>query len=301
MVTAPIPIDQVAALRSRSSVLHGWLSRFSIEASPGQVRKAVGIDAWLPRGTEVYVPSLSAGGLEDRLAAVRDLIAAGHRPVPHVAARRLASLGELDETLGAYREAGIDHVLVIGGDPDRPAGPFASTLDVLGTGLLSRHGIRAIDVAGHPEGHVHADADGPDAALARKAACARASGIRLRVVTQFVFDAGPVIAWERRLRDRGLSVPIRVGLPGPATVRTLVSYALQCGVAASARMMAKRPGVTRLLGRWAPDQVIGDLADHGVAHPDTLIDGIHVFPFGGFRLAADWLTDSAVAARDGRG
>lgn len=301
MVTAPIPLDQTAAPRSRSALLRDWLGCFSIEASPGQIRKAVGIEAWLPPETEVYVPSLSADRLEDRLTAARALIAAGHRPVPHLAARRLPSPSALDEALGRYREIGIDHLLLIAGDPERPAGPFASTQDVLETDLLAQHGMRVIDVAGHPEGHAHADAGGPDAALARKLAYARAAGVRLRVVTQFVFDAGPVITWERRLRDQGLSVPIRVGLPGPAKVRTLLSYALQCGVTASARMMAKRPGVTRLLGRWAPDSVIGDLADHGVAHPDTLIDGIHVFPFGGLRLAADWLTDRAVAARDGRG
>src|SRR3989475_12899519 len=78
---------------------------------------------------------------------------AGLRPVPHVAARRIASRDALDEYLArAAGEAGVDSALVIGGDSDRASGPFESSLALLETGLFQRHGIEHIGVGGYPDG-----------------------------------------------------------------------------------------------------------------------------------------------------
>ena len=55
--------------------------------------------------------------------------------------------------LASYRaEAGVDEVLIIGGGVDQPVGAFDNSLQVLETGLLQKHGIRRVGVAGHPEG-----------------------------------------------------------------------------------------------------------------------------------------------------
>ena len=291
MVTASHVLGTPAVVGPTPALLDRWLSAVSLEASPTQVRKAGSLSDRLPAGAEVYLPILGSSTLSDRVEAARTLAKQGLRPVPHVAARRMVSLAALQDTLSQFRAVGATRLLVIAGDPDTPAGPFETSADLLETGLIGRAGFTAVDLAGHPEGLGHIPADTLDRVLADKCSRAHADGLSARVVTQFVFEAGPVIAWERRLRSKGITVPIRVGLPGPAKVRTLLTYAMQCGVAASARMMAKRPSVTRLLGRWAPVSVIADLVGHGVAHPDTLIDGIHVFPFGGLRLATEWLAD----------
>jgi methylenetetrahydrofolate reductase (NADPH) len=264
----------------------------SLEATPKQLAKVPDLAARLPAGTQVYLPALDRVPERARVEAAAGLVAAGFRPVPHLAARRLAGTGELDDVLGAWRAAGVADVLLIAGDPTRPAGPFASTLDLLATGLLERHGIRRLGVAGHPEGHPVADAATLAAALRAKADYARVTGSEMWIVTQFAFEAGPLAAFEARLRAGGVTLPIRAGLPGPANTRTLVSYAWQCGVAVSARVLARRPSAARLLGSWAPDAVADDLARHNADEPRSLLRALHLFPFGGIAAALDWLDDA---------
>ena len=102
-----------------------------------------------------------------------------------------------------------------------------------GDGAFDRHGFRRLHVAGHPEGNRDIDGDGStralDAALAWKQAFAERTGAQMAIVTQFAFDAGPVIAWAERLRD-GIGLPIHVGVAGPAKLRTLLRYGYACGV-----------------------------------------------------------------------
>ncbi|MFP4362077.1 MAG: methylenetetrahydrofolate reductase, partial [Alphaproteobacteria bacterium] len=224
------------------------------------------------------------------------LVRAGLRPVPHLAARRLAGPAEPDARLGAWRAVGVADVLLIAGDPPRPAGAFTSTLDVLATGLLERHGIRRLGVAGHPEGHPVADRETLRAALRAKLAYARAHGAEMWIVTQFAFEACPLAAFEAGLRDDGVNLAIRAGVPGPATPRTLMTYAWQCGVGVSARVLARRPQAARLLGRWAPDGVVEGLAEAWRAEPASLVHGLHLYPFGGLAAALDWLEDARRAA-----
>jgi len=271
------------------------LATVSLEATPKQIARCAGIADRLPAGTAVYLPALPSTTEPDRLAAARTLAAAGLRPVPHIAARRLASRGALVSMLAAYRDAGVDTAMLVAGDVAPPAGPFASTLAVLAPGLLERYGIGRLGVAGHPEGHPAVRPAELDRALAEKVAYARASGAELWLVTQFAFDATPLVDWQARLRAAGLVLPVRAGVPGPATARTLMSYAWQCGVAVSARVLARRPDAARLLGRWAPDAIVADLAAHRVADPDSLITGLHLFPFGGLDAALDWLADAQTA------
>ena len=63
----------------------------SIEMSPEHAADAPAIAALLPAGTRVYVHHLPRNGLAATLEAMRALRAVGLEPVPHIAARRLAS------------------------------------------------------------------------------------------------------------------------------------------------------------------------------------------------------------------
>jgi methylenetetrahydrofolate reductase (NADPH) len=269
------------------------LADVSLEATPTQLARRGDLADRLPAGTAVYLPALDKVPEAARVEAAAGLVRAGLRPVPHLAARRLAGTGELDDVLGAWRDVGVADVLLIAGDLARPAGAFTSTLDVLATGLLERHGVRRLGVAGHPEGHPAADRGTLAAALEAKLAYARATGTEMWIVTQFAFEAGPLAAFEARLRDEGVTLPVRAGLPGPASTRTLMTYAWQCGVAVSARVLARRPSAARLLGRWAPDAVVDALAAHRADAPASLIGGLHLFPFGGLEAALDWRDDAA--------
>ena len=262
---------------------------YSIEATPRQLENAASL-AGLPRGTSVYVPYLPRGSMADTAQACRRLTAAGFRAVPHVTARAAASRDKLEEQLGRLSEAGASSLLLIAGDRRRPAGPFRSTLDVLDTGLLQAHGFSDIGVAGHPEGHPAADAQSLTEALHHKSRYADETGTRMWIVTQFAFSADPVIRWLERLREEGIELPVRIGIPGPAKAQTLLRYALQCGIGASSRMLSRRPdAVSQLLGRWTPEAMLRTLARYKARNPGAHIAGIHVFPFGGLLKSVDFL------------
>jgi methylenetetrahydrofolate reductase (NADPH) len=201
--------------------------------------------------------------------------------------RAFTSVGEVDRLLARLTaEAGVRQLLVIAGDRDPPAGALHSALDVIDSGLLQRHGIREVGVAGYPEGHPRIPGHELNRALADKIAAAEATGLRLHVVTQFCFDADAIIGWIRRLRDFGFDAPVRVGLAGPTSLPTLMRYASRCGVSASVQGLARHAGLLRnLFAMSAPDAIVRALA----AKHERLGDiGVHFFSFGGLARTARW-------------
>ncbi len=261
----------------------------SLEVTPAQVRAGRVPASLLPAGTRVYVPYLPSADYRDTVAACRQLAAEGMQAVPHLPARAVHSATELEDWLGALSAAGSSQLLLIAGDRAAAAGPYDSTLDILTSGLLLEHGFCRIGVAGHPEGHPSVADDELDWALAFKRDYATATGSEVWIVTQFVFSSARTIAWLRRVRETADPLPIWIGLPGPAKLRTLLAYAAQCGVSASARVLRNRPEAARLLGRWTPDGLARDFAQLSADISGPLFSGIHVFPFGGIAAAAGWL------------
>lgn len=271
------------------------MDEVSLEATPKQLQSDLSALKRLKPGTRVYLPYLKGNALADSVEPAKRLAAMGLHPVPHVSARALKNHDDLKSLLELHQEAEVDTLLLIAGDLDTPAGPFASTLQVLDTDLLHRYGIKRLAVAGHPEGHPFVASNALADALRAKQVYAGETSTEMWIVTQFVFQADAAIAYEAHLRDLGVELPVHLGVPGPATMKTLLTYALQCGVGVSARMLAKRPGTARLFGRWQPDGVIKDLAAHQTLEPKSLISGLHLFPFGGLLAALDWLERTAGA------
>ena len=246
----------------------------------------------LDPGTAVYISMPPGQTYHGNVALAARLSRAGFRPVPHVAARRIASRDALDEYLArAAGEARVDGALVIGGDSDRASGPFDSSLGLLETGLFQRHGITHVGVAGYPEGHPRIAAAALDAALAAKKSLARGAGIDLQLVTQFCFESAPVLSWASKIKGYGL--PVRAGLSGPASLPRLLRFAMLCGIGNSVRALKARPqAITRLLVEVGPEAVMRDIARPGGAP----IAGVHLFCFGGLVRTARWLR----AIREGR-
>jgi methylenetetrahydrofolate reductase (NADPH) len=245
----------------------------------------------IPPATRVHVGFVDSEDLATRLAAAHAVKRSGFVPVPIIAARRLRSEEMLREYLSGLQTADAsDCVLVVAGDPAQPRGPYPDAASVIGSGLLEDHGVREASVAGHPGGHP-AVADGvlwP--ALAGKAAALELRGLGGSVVTQFGFDAALVLAWLAEVRARGISLPARVGVPGPAGVRRLLAYASRCGVAVSA-LVAREYGfsLTDLSGTAGPERFIRALA----SGYDQRLHGevkLHFNAFGGFAATAQWIS-----------
>lgn len=286
-LTPEIPADPLSLPVRVQSLASG----FSVEATTSAAAGIASFAEILPRGTEVYVPHMPGGAYEDGIALCRRLAEDGMVPVAHVAARAVPDEETLNGWFGQLADAGCGAILLIAGDRPAPAGPYETTLDVIESGLLLKHGIRRIGVAGHPEGHPFASDDDLSRALERKIAYARDTETEMWIVTQFVFSADPVLRWLDRLEGESCPLPVRVGLPGPANLRTVMKFALQCGVGNSARILSRRPDTLRRLTRaWTPDRLLTGLA------AATVPAAVHVFAFGGVKRSAEWFG----AIRDGR-
>ena len=112
----------------------------------------------------------------------------------------------------------------------------------------------------------------------------------MRLVTQFMFEAEPLFAWERMVRAQGNDLPIHIGVPGPATLKSLLSYARLCGVGNSMRVLTQQAGnLLKLASLSYPDALIAALARHRARDPHSRIERLHFYPFGGLARTARWL------------
>ncbi|MDQ4419308.1 methylenetetrahydrofolate reductase [Sphingobium sp. DEHP117] len=253
----------------------------------------------IPAETPVAVTFLPGEPLELRVAAavaVRDL---DLEPMPHFSARRIRSeddfSGYLKRTVAA---AGVRRAFVVAGDPPQPEGPYADTSALLATGAFEEAGITAIGIGGHPEGHPAMSRQQTWDVLHSKIADIQARGMAALIVTQFCFDADIVLDWLAETRRRGIDVPVRIGVPGPAGIKTLLRFAAHCGVGASTTVLRKYGiSLRALVGSAGPDELVRRLeqglgAEHGKVR-------LHFYPFGGVRRTADWIADYAAAPAQG--
>jgi methylenetetrahydrofolate reductase (NADPH) len=281
--------DPVAAI---AALMQG----FSLEATRPSAAEVAELTEIVPAGTRVYLSAVPSRPLEDAIDAAVRLRHAGFEPVPHLPVRNLASERELEELLARLAgEAGVTRALVIGGDRDHPLGPFRAAIEVIDGGALKRHGITEIGIAGYPDGHPRIAQGDLDRALTDKIDAAGATGLEVHIVTQFCFDAAAILNWIARLREFGVELPVRVGLPGPTSLSTLLRYAQRCGVRASAQGLARQAGLVRqLFALSAPDALLRALA---AARADGATGEIapHFFAFGGLARSARWAM--AVAER----
>ena len=271
----------------------------SLEVTPRRAAELSSLDGLLPVGTPIYVTSLPGAPHDDLVTASAAIRAAGHVPVPHLTARSIAGPADLDDLLGRLvADAGVDDVLVIAGGLNHPGGEYSSSMDVLRSGLLERHGIVRAGVAGHPEGTPDISPESVLEALAEKNDFARSSQIQLRVVSQFALAGEPYVAWERQLREHGNRLPVYAGIPGVTSPATLLKYSVACGIGPSINVLRKKSGLLKLATTraWRPDEVATTIAASTLEDPDSLIRGLHLFPFGGVEQSALWLAEVRSAA-----
>ncbi|ETX14279.1 methylenetetrahydrofolate reductase [Roseivivax halodurans JCM 10272] len=276
------------------AALASFLSGYSIEVMPRTAAKIDDFRDVLPAGTRVYIAHIEGTPIDDMVACAARVRDEGFTPMPHIPARWIDGRETLETWLRRYaEEAGVREALVLAGGARRAAGGFDSSMSLLETGLFDRHGFTRLHVAGHPEGNRDIDTGGGtalvDEAARWKQDFAERTGAEMALVTQFVFDAQPVIDWAERMRRDGIRLPIHVGVAGPAKLQTLLKFAVACGVGPSYSVLQKRAkDVTKLVRPFEPTEVLTDIAEYQAATPDTLIEGAHIFPLGGIRQAADY-------------
>ena len=266
------------------------LDDYSLEITARDTESLRASAPLIPAGTTISVTFLPGEAPEQRIAAARLVRALGFEPMPHFSARCLTSREEFETYLVRLaEEAGVRRCFAIAGDAQTPDGPFSDTAALLSTGAFERAGIRMLGVGGHPEGHPNMTEVQCWEVLERKCADITARGMAPLIVTQFGFDTDRFLAWLRELRERGIEHPVRIGVPGPAGIKTLLRFAARCGVGASASVMAKYGiSITRLMGTAGPDKMVARLS--GALGPRHGAVRLHFYPFGGLGKTVEWIT-----------
>jgi methylenetetrahydrofolate reductase (NADPH) len=268
-----------------------FVSRASTEISTHDEALLPDLTNELPAGMTVYVAHTPKATLDDVVRVAVKAQSLGFRASPHIVARRLSDEQALRVALSRLHEAGIDQVLLIAGDLERPIGKFTSTLEVIDTGLLAGSGIKRVGVAGHPEGHRSVRPDGLLAALRHKQEFGVRAGVDVHIVTQFGFNPEGICAWDRRLTEEGISLPVHVGIAGPTPLPKLIKFAMQCGVGASMHSVMKNMGAMANLARLAtsPDEMLLGLIRGRAAYSGSRLVQPHFYAFGGTIATAKWL------------
>jgi methylenetetrahydrofolate reductase (NADPH) len=281
-----------------SPAMGEMLRDYSVELVPSDARLIEAAIERLPPRTMVSLTWIPGSNPMNMIAPAARLRRAGLIVMPHIGARHLRTRRQLDELAERLvGEAGVDRVLIIGGDRTSPAGPFDSTLAVMRTGAFQRVGIFQMATAGFPEGNPNIRARVLDEALAAKIDLARQEGLRLSIVTQFCFSAEAIVHWLRQLRARGIDVPVRIGLAGPAGIVTLLRYAVRCGVGNSIRVLSESPSFAKALVDRGPEPIIRDIITALEEDRARLgIAGLHFYLFGGLGRTLDWI-ETATARR----
>ncbi|GAA6207461.1 methylenetetrahydrofolate reductase [Cognatishimia sp. WU-CL00825] len=281
-----------------SPQVQDFLKGYSIEVMPRTAEKIADFRDHLPADTRVYIAHIDGTSITDMVATARRITDAGMTAMPHFPARIIADKAELQTWISMYQnEAGVEQALLLAGNNKEPKGDFHSSMQLLETGLFDKAGFKRLHVAGHPEGNKDIDPDGGmtlvNEALHWKNNFRDTTDAEMAIVTQFCFEAQPIIEWANGLKDNGITLPIHIGIAGPAKLQTLIKFAIACGVGPSLKVLQKRAmDVTKLLLPYEPTDVVKALADHKAAHPDFNIQAAHFFPLGGIKTNAKWATDN---------
>ncbi|MGB5866225.1 MAG: methylenetetrahydrofolate reductase [Sulfitobacter sp.] len=270
-----------------------FLQDFSIEVMPRTAEKVEDFRALLPEGTRVYIAHIEGTPIDEMVATAKRLNDGGYKVMPHFPARIIKDHATLADWIARYQgEADVKQALLLAGGVEKPHGDFSDSMQLMETGLFDAAGFTRLHVAGHPEGNRDIDAKGTnnvDAALLWKNEFQTRTDAKMAIATQFAFEAKPIIAWADSLAAAGITLPVHIGIAGPAKLQTLIKFAIACGVGPSLKVLQKRAmDVTKLLLPYEPNDIIAQLAAHKAANPDFNISHVHFFPLGGIKTNATW-------------
>ena len=238
----------------------------------------------VPTDVTVTVTASPAKGMEPTLALTERLAAAGYPTVPHLAARMVSGRTELSEICDRMLEAGVRTVFVPGGDQDPPAGDYTCALDLLEDLDALGRPFPDVGITGYPDSHPTIADDVTVQSMWDKRRHAT------HVVSNLNFDPATVEQWVVRMRTRGITLPMLLGIPGPVERTKLLSMATKIGVGDSTRFLAKHKGTFARLaapGGFTGEKFLERCAP-ALSRPEALVTGVHVFTFNQVAETEAW-------------
>lgn len=194
----------------------------------------------------------AGGSTRDR---THELVAQINRTSGITAMAHLACVGhthaELDEIVGRYRDAGIENLLALGGDPpagvDLPPGELTYAVELVR--LIRTVGDFSVGVAAHPEPHPRS----PDRATDRRRTAEKLAEADF-AITQFFFDAHHYFELVDALRSLGVDKPVIPGIMPVTSIGAIQRMAQLQGsefpawLAAKLRAVEDDPEAVRKVG-----------------------------------------------------
>jgi methylenetetrahydrofolate reductase (NADH) len=238
----------------------------------------------VPRELTVTVTSSPTRGAAATLELAEQLSRHGYRVVPHLAARLIADRPELTGLLSRIQALGLRDVFVVAGDASHPAGAFDGAAQLLAAMDELGHDFDHVGITGYPESHAFISDEATIQAMFEKAPYAT------YIVSQICFDAGVIGQWIRRVRDRGVALPIYIGLAGPTDALRLLRLSRRVGLGESARFLRRHGswlGRLTLPRSYRPESLLEQLAPD-LARAENGIAGLHFFTFNELLQTEAW-------------
>ena len=110
------------------------------------------------------------------------------------------------------------------------------------------------------------------------------------IVSNVCFDAATLRRWIARVRKRGVTLPLFVGLTGPMERTRLVNMAAKAGVTESGRFLARHADWLIRLGLpygYSPDRLLARVGTT-LGSPAAVVEGLHLFTFNQVRQTEQW-------------
>ena len=242
--------------------------------------------AHLPRDRTVTVTASPSKGLDATFDLAERLTGHGYTAVPHIAARMVTGQAELTEIVDRLVGKGISSVFVPGGDAEA-AGDYPDALSLLEDLKAMGSPFAHVGITGYPESHptIHDDLTVQSMWDKRRYAT--------HIVSNLTFDPAVVRDWVRRLRARGVEMPLLLGIPGPVERTKLLGMATKIGVGESTKFLAKNKGLFARLaapGGFTGESFLEKCAP-ALGEEGALVEGLHVFTFNQIGETEAWRTD----------
>ncbi|MFD1514323.1 methylenetetrahydrofolate reductase [Halomarina rubra] len=243
---------------------------------------------YLPEDATIAITTSPQLGIERTVERSEQAAAAGFDVSPHIAARYVTDRDHLDDIAGRLVDAGITDVFVPGGDREEPAGEFESAYDLLAALDDLGYDFAEVGITGYPEGHAFIDEQTLADSMQQKLPFAT------YVVTQLCYDPEAIVDWVETLRERGVDLPVEVGIPGVMKYQRLLKISQKVGVGDSVKFLQKTTGIVGFVkqlvgsrGTYTPDDLVDGLAPY--ATDDAYgISGLHIYTFNETADTEEW-------------
>jgi len=252
---------------------------------------------WVPTDLTVTVTASPSRGLDPTLDLTERLAGRGYRVVPHLSARLVRDDAHLADIVARLTACGVDDVFVPAGDADPPAGRFESALSLLERLAEMGRPFARVGVTGYPQSHPKIEDDVTIQAMWDKRQHAA------YLVSNLCFDPRTLRHWIVRVRARGITMPMFVGIAGPVDRARLLRMAARVGVSESARFAAGHTDWLLRLGMpggYHPDRLLARIGAT-LADPASKVEGLHVFTFNQVRQTEQWRRELVSPLRGSNG